>query len=114
LNTTALASLLADAARRSAPVMLDFYAEWCIPCRAMEVRTFSDPEVQESLAEATLLRADVTQSSPDAAALLARFDLQGPPAILFFARNGAELDSRRIVGYMDPAPFAAWARTAVR
>ncbi len=114
LNPTALSALLADAARRSAPVMLDFYADWCIPCRAMEARTFSDPKVQASLAGTVLLRADVTQNSPDDAALLERFGLHGPPAILFFARDGAELERHRIVGYMDPAPFTAWATTAVR
>jgi thiol:disulfide interchange protein DsbD len=114
LNTTALAALLADAARRSVPVVLDFYADWCIPCRTMEARTFSDPEVQKSLAGAVLLRADVTRNSAADAALLERFDLKGPPAILFFARNGAELERRRVVGFMDPAPFAAWARAAVR
>ena len=114
LNPTALSALLADAARRSAPVMLDFYADWCVPCRAMEARTFSDPKVQASLAGTVLLRVDVTQNSPDDAALLERFGLHGPPAILFFAKNGAELKRHRIVGYMDPAPFTAWATTAVR
>jgi len=114
LNPTALSALLADAARRSAPVMLDFYADWCVPCKAMEARTFSDPKVQAALAGTVLLRVDVTQNSPDDAVLLERFGLHGPPAILFFAKNGAELKRHRIVGYMDPAPFTAWATTAVR
>jgi thiol:disulfide interchange protein DsbD len=70
------------------PVMLDFYADWCVSCKEMERFTFSDPRVRQQLAGWTLLQADVTANSEADQALLARFKLFGPPGILFFDRNG--------------------------
>ena len=88
-------------------VMLDFYADWCISCKEMERFTFSDPAIQARLKKAVLLQADVTANDADDKALLQRFQLFGPPAILFYDRNGRELPDARVIGYQDAAEFGA-------
>ena len=71
-------------------VMLDFYADWCIACKEMEKRTFSNSEVQQSLKNTVVLQADVTANSEDDKALLKRFGLFGPLGIIFFDTKGKE------------------------
>ena len=97
-----------DAALRSAgrPVMLDFYADWCVACKEMAHLTFSDPAVQGRLDKALLLQADVTADSAEAKALLKRFGLFGPPAVLFFNAQGQESAAARTIGYEAPDTFA--------
>ncbi|HXE37469.1 MAG TPA: protein-disulfide reductase DsbD, partial [Azonexus sp.] len=87
------------------PVMLDFYADWCVSCKEMERFTFADRTVQAKLAGFTLLKADVTANTDDHKALLARFGLFGPPGILFFDARGKEITNVRVVGYQDAARF---------
>lgn len=87
------------------PVMLDFYADWCVSCKEMERFTFSDPAVQAKLAGFKLLKADVTANNADHKALLARFGLFGPPGILFFDKNGKENKAVRVVGFMPASEF---------
>jgi thiol:disulfide interchange protein DsbD len=82
------------------PAMLDFYADWCVSCKEMEKFTFSDPRVHAKLQQLHLLRADVTANNTDDQALLKRFNLFGPPGIIFFDRGGKEV--LRVVGY-EPA-----------
>ncbi|HKT63615.1 protein-disulfide reductase DsbD [Burkholderia sp. 22313] len=85
------------------PVMLDFYADWCVSCKEMEHLTFTDSRVQARLAQLRLVRADVTANNPDDQALLKRFNLFGPPGIIFFDRNGHEIG--RVVGYQAAETF---------
>ncbi len=87
------------------PVMLDFYADWCVSCKEMEKFTFADPAVQAKLAGFTLLKADVTANNADDKALLARFGLFGPPGIIFFDAKGQEIAGRRVVGYQEASKF---------
>lgn len=88
------------------PVMLDFYADWCVSCKEMESQTFVDPTVRSKLDKALLLRADVTANSDDDKALLKRFHLFGPPGLIFFDAQGHELESARVVGFQDAPRFA--------
>ncbi|WP_071335433.1 protein-disulfide reductase DsbD [Burkholderia contaminans] len=85
------------------PVMLDFYADWCVSCKEMEHLTFTDARVQARLARLHLVRADVTANNPDDQALLKRFNLFGPPGIIFFDRSGNEIG--RVVGYQAAETF---------
>ena len=96
-----------DAALRSAgrPVMLDFYADWCVSCKEMEHDTFSDPRVGARLGPVLLLQVDVTRNTPEDRELLKRFNLFGPPGILFFGANGAERLDQRVIGYQDAERF---------
>lgn len=86
-------------------VMLDFYADWCVSCKEMERFTFGDGSVQQRLGPMVLLRADVTANNLEDRALLKKFSLFGPPAIIFFDTNGKELQSARVVGYLSPKAF---------
>lgn len=96
-----------QAAASHKPVMLDFYADWCISCKEMEAYTFTDPRVKASLAGFVLVQADVTENSADDKALLAKFNLIGPPAILFFGTDRKEIAAQRVVGYQDADVFIA-------
>ena len=96
---------LADA--KGQTVMLDFYADWCVTCKEMEKYTFSDPAVQAQLRTAVLLKADVSKTTPESKALLQHFKISGPPAIVFFSKDGQELRQYRQVGFMPAAAFAA-------
>ncbi len=89
------------------PVMLDFYADWCVSCKEMEKFTFADPAVRDKLAGFTLLKADVTANSDDDKALLARFGLFGPPGIIFFDAQGREAKGVRVVGFQEARDFVA-------
>ncbi len=88
------------------PVMVDFYADWCVTCKEMEKYTFSDPAVQALLRNAILLKADVTETNAETKALLKHFKIPGPPAILFFNKDGEELRQFRVVGFMPAETFA--------
>jgi len=86
-------------------VMLDFYADWCVSCKEMERFTFVDPQVKARMARMLVLQADVTDSTPEADALLKRFGLFGPPGIVFFSPTGAELDGVRVIGFQPAEKF---------
>jgi thiol:disulfide interchange protein DsbD len=88
-------------------VMFDFYADWCVECKRMERNTFPDPAVQGLMERMRLLQADVTANDETDQELMRAFDIIGPPAILFFDRNGDEMEAYRLVGYFDPVEFAA-------
>ncbi len=87
------------------PVMLDFYADWCVACKEMDRFTFHDPKVLEQLGNLTLLQVDVTANSEDDRALMKRFGLFGPPGMIFFDTKGQEISGSRIVGVLDAPAF---------
>jgi thiol:disulfide interchange protein DsbD len=88
------------------PVMLDFYADWCVSCKEMEHLTFNDAAVRPRMANALLLQVDVTANSADDKALLKRFGLFGPPGVLFFDTKGEEQAAARVIGFVPPQGFA--------
>jgi thiol:disulfide interchange protein DsbD len=88
----------------SKPVMLDFYADWCVSCKELENYTFSDKTVQKKLEEFTMLQVDVTKNSDEDKKILKEFGLFGPPAILFF-KDAKELKSKRLIGFKDAQEF---------
>ena len=85
-------------------VMLDFWADWCISCKEMERFTFTDAQVRKRLKDVVLLKADVTANDAEDQALLKRFGLFGPPGIIFFDRQGAEIDFQ-VIGFQAPQKF---------
>ena len=101
-NLAELDNALGTAGR---PVMLDFYADWCVSCKEMERFTFVDPTVRKLMAGALLLKADVTANNDDDRALLKRFNLFGPPGIIFFDPQGREVPAARVIGYQNAARF---------
>jgi thiol:disulfide interchange protein DsbD len=101
-----LNAALAEAKKQGQPVMLDFYADWCISCKEMEVLTFSDPKVRQALEGVMLLQADVTPNDDLDTELYKHFGIIGPPSIMFFDRDGKELRNFRVVGYMEAEKFS--------
>ncbi|HZO00706.1 MAG TPA: protein-disulfide reductase DsbD [Burkholderiales bacterium] len=87
------------------PVMLDFYADWCVSCKEMESFTFSNPKVRAELDRMLLLQVDVTAHNEDDKALLKRFSLFGPPGIIFFDADGREIKGLRVIGYQNAERF---------
>ena len=92
-------------AQTTKPVMLDFYADWCVSCKEMEAFTFTDPKVIERMQKMILLKADVTKNTPQDRALLKKFNLFGPPGIIFFDTRGNEINSIRVVGFQNADKF---------
>ena len=88
------------------PVMVDFYADWCVNCIEFEKFTFSDPRIKAKLEQFTLLKADVTKNSEEDKQLQKNFAIYGPPAILFF-KDGKELTELRLVGFKNADEFLA-------
>ena len=89
------------------PVMLDFYADWCVACKELEQLTFSDNQIQQLLANTTLLQVDVTANTDEDKALLKRFVLFGPPGIVFFDGQGKLISSVKTIGFQNVERFTA-------
>ena len=101
-----LAAAVAEASASGRPLMLDFYADWCVSCKEMEAFTFTDPAVRAALEEAVVVQADVTANDAQDQALLAQFDLYGPPGIVFYDADGREVPEARVVGFVPAERFA--------
>ncbi|WER45744.1 protein-disulfide reductase DsbD [Cupriavidus sp. WKF15] len=95
---------VAQAAAAGKPVLLDFYADWCVSCKEMERMTFTDARVRSRMSEIVLLQADVTANNADDKALLKRFGLFGPPGIILFGADGRERPVR-VIGYQSAGRF---------
>lgn len=98
-------SKIAQANAEGKTVMLDYYADWCVVCNELEAFTFPDATVQASLSNVVLLKADVTANNEDDKAMLENYSLFGPPAILFFDRQGNESKMHRLIGFINASDF---------
>lgn len=89
-------------------VMLDLYADWCVACKEFEKETFSDPSVQKAFGDMLLLQVDMTKNSEENRALMTKYKVLGLPTILFFSRDGKEIEGSRVNGFMPPVEFLQW------
>ena len=97
---------------RGEPVLLDFYADWCVSCKEMERFTFADPGVASALTGFRLLKADVTANNDRDRALLKRFHLFGPPGTIFFDGQGGEVADARVIGFEPASRFLTFVARA--
>ena len=97
---------LAEAQAAGKPVLMDFYADWCIPCLELDRVTFTDRRVIQATEDFARIKVDLTHyDSPEAEALRERFDVAGVPTLVFLNKNGEEIRKARVVGFMGPDPF---------
>ena len=89
-------------------VMLDLYADWCVACKEFEKETFSDSSVQKAFGDMLLLQVDMTKNSEENRALMTKYKVLGLPTILFFNRDGKEIEGSRVNGFMPPVEFLQW------
>ncbi len=108
-----LQTALANAQQQRKPLMLDFYADWCVSCKEMEAYTFTDERVQTALKDVILIQADVTKNDDPDKQLLKKLGLFGPPAILFFTPDGLERRPYRVVGFMSAEKFSQHVKMAL-
>lgn len=102
----ALATLVAEAKAAGRPVMVDFYAEWCVACHEFAAQTFPDPAVKSWMDQALLVQVDVTANDAEDKRILKHHAVLGLPTLLFYNRDGVELSEARVTGFMKPEPFA--------
>ncbi|MCL6270571.1 protein-disulfide reductase DsbD [Sansalvadorimonas sp. 2012CJ34-2] len=107
-----LTEKLAQARQLGQPVVVDFYADWCISCKIFDREVLPDPQVVEALRNFTTLRLDLTENSADQRAILSKFNLFGPPAFLFYSKSGQELKSLRKQGEIDEKTFISLLKNA--
>ena len=98
--------ILGESKNAEKPVLVDWYADWCISCKVIEHEVLPDPKIVSQLKGFRLIRFDMTDSSPEQRALLDRYKLFGPPALLFFGKDGNELTNARVVGEIDVEGFS--------
>ena len=98
--------ILEESKKAGQPVLVDWYADWCISCKVIEHEVLPHPKVVAQLSAFKLIRFDMTDSNENQRGLLDRYKLFGPPALLFFGKDGNELKNVRVVGEIDAEAFS--------
>lgn len=88
------------------PVMMDFSADWCVPCHELELNTFSDPAVVSEARKFDRYKVDLTKyDTPESEASRKQYGITGVPTVVFLGPGGREIADARVEGFMPPQPF---------
>jgi thiol:disulfide interchange protein DsbD len=99
---------VAAASAQQKPVVIDFFADWCLPCKEFDEKTFTDPAVAAELNRFARIKADLTNDKdPVVQALTKQYGIVGVPTLIFVDANGQEVSSARLTGFEGPQPFLA-------
>ncbi len=104
-NGAALAAALQRSASAGRPVLVDFFAEWCVACKELEQKTLNQPQVLAAMKHFDLYQVDITDITPENQALMSRYDIFGLPSLIFFDPSGEQISGARILGFMGPQRF---------
>jgi thiol:disulfide interchange protein DsbD len=105
------ATALAAARATGKPVVIDFYADWCLPCKELDEKTFNDPRVIAELDRFVRVKADLTSAeTASTKALTRQYAIVGVPTIVFIDANGTESQAARLTGFEPPDGFLQRAR----
>lgn len=105
--------ILEEAKASAQPVILDFYADWCIPCHELDQFTYSDPRVSQALVRFRKIKVNATfMDADEIRRLIDRFHVYGVPTIVFLDAEGREVESLRMNGFVPPDEFIEYLRTS--
>lgn len=107
VGSAALHQAMAEAKAAGKPVLVDFYADWCVACKVLEEETLNQPEVLSALSSHVLIKADITEINDDSQRIMEQYQILGLPCLVFFDANGNEIPGKRILGEMGPDKFLA-------
>lgn len=107
VGSAALQQAMAEAQAAGKPMLVDFYADWCVACKVLEEETLNQPEVLAALSSHVLIKADITEINDDSQRIMEQYQILGLPALVFFDANGNEIPGKRILGEMGPDKFLA-------
>ena len=98
-------ALLADAKKSCRPVMIDFYADWCVACKELDKLTYVDPAVRAEAQRFTSIKIDATEDTEALAEIQKRFGVVGLPTIAFISKGGRQLPDPRVTGFLDAQQY---------
>jgi len=107
VGSAALQQAMAEAQAAGKPMLVDFYADWCVACKVLEEETLNQPEVLAALGSHVLIKADITEINDDSQRIMEQYQILGLPCLVFFDANGNEIPGKRILGEMGPDKFLA-------
>jgi thiol:disulfide interchange protein DsbD len=99
-TSASLERILAQAKLDKRPVLLDYYASWCVACKEMDLQTFSDPLISQKLKDFTLVRVDVSDNNAQTKLLQQRYQVIAPPSLVFIDGSGQVLDNFKVTGFI--------------
>jgi thiol:disulfide interchange protein DsbD len=100
-SNSELQQALTQAEQQNKPVLLDYYASWCVACKEMDLRTFSDPAVAKLMDKYALIRIDVSKNSTEIQSLQQRYKVLAPPSIVFLDNKGTQLNNYNVTGFIS-------------
>ena len=113
-SVTSINSLEEAIQKSTQPVVLDFYADWCVACKELELNTFSNPGVKKAMSDFNKIKVDVTEINAETKLLLKKYGLYGPPAIIHVGSDSEIVNGKKLVGYVEPEKLTRFLQSTQR